>query len=70
MTFASYKLAQGNCVNIFRKTLKNFYVNRQTAKQTKRKGKTMFNKNIDKETIKILMNENKRLKRENQRIND
>ena len=30
----------------------------------------MFNKNVDKETLRILMQENKRLKRENQRLND
>ena len=34
------------------------------------KEKVMFNKNVDKETLRILMQENKRLKRENQRLND
>lgn len=29
-----------------------------------------FNQNADKETIKILLSENKRLKRDNQRLND
>lgn len=30
----------------------------------------LSNKNIDKETIKILLQENRRLKRENQRLNE
>lgn len=30
----------------------------------------LFNKNIDKETVKILLQENKRLKRSNQQLNE